>query len=304
MHTLKLKYAITVAEMASYSKAAKKLYISQPALSQSIRRLEEELQVKLFDRKNGRMVPTLSGQIIIDYGRRMLALQHEMIDEISNVNNLRIGTVTIGISPFYQKNYLSKWLPEFQMRYPDVEVVVQESYTQTTIAGIINGDLDLGLVSNPIPDTVDECIKAFEEEVLLAVPPNNAINNKYKAKGNDFSEVDLSDFKDMNFISYRSGRSMTQLTIAKCEHSGFIPRIVFKCGNAESVNAMIARGLGIGFVPGLIADICPPNQRAVYYRLKNERIMRSFSLICKKNKKITPTQLCFIKLIKEMSEYA
>jgi len=304
MHMLKLKYAITVAEMGSYSKAAEKLFISQPALSQSIRRLEDELQVKLFHKKNGQMAPTLSGLVIIEYGRKILELQQEMIDEVSDMNNVCNGTLTIGVSPFYQKLYLSQWLPAFQECYPGVVVAVQECYTQATIAGVINGDLDFGLISNPIPDTVYECIKVFDEEVLLGVPPNHVINDRYKESNEELPEVNLSDFKDINFISYRSGRNLTQLMIDKCMQAGFTPHVVFKCGSADSVNAMIANGMGVGFVPGAIAEICPPNQRAIYYRLKNDKMMRRFSLVCKKNKKITPIQQCFIKLTETMIDQA
>lgn len=302
MHMLTLKYMVTVAEMGSFTRAAEKLYVSQPALSQSIQRLEAELQVHLFQKKNGRSVPTLAGQIVVEKGLKILELHRELLSEISNVNDLRAGILNIGASPFYQKVYLSRWLSAFQARYPGMEVTVLEGFTQNTVTDILRGELDLGLVSNPVPDNVEECMEAFNEEVLLAVPPSYPINAQYRADSGDYTEVDLSDFKEMNFISYRSGRNMTQLMWDECRQAGFMPQIVFKCGSTESVNAMIANGMGVGFVPDTLVNNCPTNQQAVYYRLRGHRIIRHFSFVRKKNSKSSPAQQCFLKLVKELSE--
>lgn len=305
MHILMVQYVTAVAETGNISRAAEKLFISQPALSQSIRRLEAELQIQLFQKKNGRFVPTAAGEIVIDKGMKILELHREMLNEISNINNLRGGTLNIGVAPYYHKIYLSRCLSEFQARYPGVEVAVQESFTQNTISGILSGELDLGLVVTPPDlDTVETCIEAFDEEVLLAVPPGFQINSQYRVDDGNYPEVDLSDFKEMSFISYRPGRNMTKLMNDKCEQAGFVPHIVFKCSNAESLNAMIASGMGVGFVPGSIAEICPPNQRAVYYRLRGDRIMRRFMFVCKKKSKKSLVQQHFLRLVEERSERA
>ena len=303
MHLLTLKYVATVAELGNYTKAAEKLYISQPALSQSVHRLEAELQVQLFNKRGGRLVPTAAGEIVLEKGTKILELHRELLNEVSHINELKAGTLTIGVSPFYQKVYLSRWLAAFQAHYPGVEVAVQESYSQNTIESILRGELDVGLVSAPIPDTVEECMKAFEEEVLLAVPPSFPINAQYKVTDHeDYPEVDLSDFREMNFISYRSGRNMTQLMNNKCMEAGFVPKIVIRCSSAESVNAMIASGMGVGLVPGAIADICPPHQKAAYYRLRGGPTMRQFSFVRKKNSKVSPAQRCFLALVEAVSK--
>lgn len=303
MYMLTLKYVVTVADLGSYSKAAEKLFVSQPALSQAIRRLETELQAQMFQKQNGRSVPTLAGEIVVEKGRRILELHQELLSDISNINELRAGTLNIGVAPFYHKVYLSRCLSDFHARYPKVEVAVQEGFTQSTISGILAGELDLGLVSSPFPDTVEECALAFEEEVLLAVPPGFAINGQYCPERGVYPEVDLKDFRDMNFVSYRPGRNMTLITKEQCRRAGFAPNIVFRCGSTESVNAMIASGTGVGFVPGSIAEICPASQQAVYYRLSGGKIMRKFFFIHKKNKRLNPAQKRFLELAQELAHH-
>lgn len=300
MHLQTLKYVVTVAELGSYSRAAERLFISQPALSQSIRRLEMELQVQLFEKKGGRSVPTLAGEVLVSRGRKILELHREILDNISRINELRAGTLNIGVAPFYHKVYLSRWLSTFHARYPGVEVAVQEGFTQSTIAGLLAGELDLGLVSNPFPNTVDECAVAFEEEVLLAVPPGFAVAAQYQSMQGEYPEVNLADFADAKFVSYRSGRNMTQITKEQCMKAGFAPDIIFRCGSTESVNAMIAGGTGVGFVPSAVAEICSPSQKAAYYRLHSGRVMRKFSFVCRKNATLNIAQQTFLQLAHQL----
>mgnify|MGYP000905337653 CR=1 FL=1 len=275
-----IKYVLRVAETGSFSKAAELLFISQPAISQSVKRLENELGVDLFRRESNSVTLTSAGKLFVEDGKAMVELSKRMKKRIFDVQNLKYGNISIGVSPFYEKFYLSKILPEFHKEYPGVDIEIVENYTGVLEDLVLRRKIDLCIT--PLPLTIQSLNyePLFEESILLAVPIQHPLNSKIcPDSGEERLVADLSLFKDEEFIMYRQGRRMRAMCMDLCKQAGFIPNIIFEANNSEILNALVAGGMGVGFVPMGIEICCPPEQRAAYYFLQSQNATRTFTIV-------------------------
>lgn len=275
-----IQYVLKVAETGSFSKAAELLFVSQPALSQSIKRLENELGVELFRRENNTVTVTSAGELFLEDGKAIAELSERIKKRMYDVQDLKYGDISIGVSPFYEKYYLSKILPEFHRQYPGVQIKVIENYTGVLEELVMERKIDLCIMSLPLSIPSLHYEPLFEEIILLAVPPGHPLNSEIpSASGGERPVADLSLFRNEKFIMYKQGRRMRAIGMDLCNQAGFVPDIIFETHNCETINALIAGGMGVGFVPMATEICCPPEQRAVYYSLRLKKAVRTFAVV-------------------------
>ncbi|MFR3564995.1 MAG: LysR family transcriptional regulator, partial [Veillonella nakazawae] len=168
-----IKYISTIVEMASFSKASKKLYISQPALSQSIRRIEAELGVPLFARDRTKVVPTAAALQIAKEGMPLVGKVEALTQSIINQGSDAAYHVRIGLSQFYGHHMLGKTLKSFQQIEPSWEFHVVEGESHFLEQQICDGLVDVGLFPTPIYSQALESYPVLDEQILLAVSVEN-----------------------------------------------------------------------------------------------------------------------------------
>ena len=158
MNTKQLKYVIVLAREGSFSRAAETLGITQPSLSQYIKKIEKEIGLELFDRTNGNLRLTDAGQVYIEAGQKILALERRMESQFSDLSDNRTGTVIIGASPYRTAGMMPAVAREFRRRYPGMHLTVREATTAELAEGLEQGEFDLALTLLP----VDERLFAWE----------------------------------------------------------------------------------------------------------------------------------------------
>lgn len=291
-------YVLNVAETKNFTQAAGNLFVSQPALSQSIQRLEHELGTCLFQRSHHQVILTPAGETFCKDGRKILELTKQMKEDVQETEQFKNQKLSIGISPFYEKYYLSQILPEFKKQYSDIDIRVIENYTCELEQLVKKGELDLCIMTLPLTVPSLSFVPIFKEKIVLAVPPYHWSTRLGSAESRKkVQPVDLALFKDEPYIMYKPGRRMRKTSMQLCREAGFSPNIVFETQSCEAINAMIVQGMGIGFLPVAIESLCPHDQRPVYYSINSQKAVRTFAIVYDKKSERNKVLNKFIKII-------
>jgi LysR family hydrogen peroxide-inducible transcriptional activator len=299
-----IQYVLKVSELGSFSRAAEELFVSQPALSQSVQKLENELGVKLFRRERNSVTLTYAGSIFVNEAQNIKETIDRIENKMSEAQDLKYGDLSIGVSPFYEKYYLSKILPEFHKKYPGIKLKITEGYTGELEELVMAKKIDLCIVSLPLNIASLYYEILFEENILLAVPPDHKLNSKLQkaARPGQYPTVDLSFFKNDDFIMYRPRRRLRSIGLDLCNEAKFVPNIIYETNNCETINALAAGGMGIGFIPMAAAYSCVSGQKAVYYSLAMPKAVRQFAVVYEKDIYHSSAIYEFIRIAHSLSD--
>ena len=289
-------YAVAIAEQGSFTKAAKHLYVTQSALSQGISKLEAELGVKLFNRETIPITLTQAGEIFVKDSYAILQIYGNIPKKMADLEHLRIGKLNIGISQFYGRYYFSKVIPLFRKKYPGIELHITEEISSVLEDMILNGSLDFSIFSLPNKSSLIEYEPIFDEPILFALPKNHPLSKEH-----DNNNIDLSLFAQEGFIMIKEGQRMRSISMDLCSQAGFEPNIIFETRSVETVNAFIAAGMGVGFVPDAVRLVTLKEQQAAYFNLKNQNTTRQFVAGFMKGGYLSTAARTFIAFAKQFS---
>lgn len=237
---------LQVAKDGSFSKAAKKLYVSQPSLSQCIKRIESELNTTLIDRSCTPLVLTEAGKIFLEEVQKIQLIRENIIQKIADFSNFNKGHVLIGSSHTRSAWLMSQILPKFFQKYSGIKVDVVDHSTAELGEYARSGEVDFALVYEPINDGMLRSIPVMDERVLLAVPLNHSLAIKYKRK----KKISFRELHNMPVVTLQKTRKMRYIFDELCERTSTVPEIVF-----EANSIVLAAELTINDVgPTLITD--------------------------------------------------
>lgn len=244
-----LQYTLQIAEERNFSRAAEKLHIAQPSLSQQLSKLEQELGVKLFQRNTSTVELTYAGASFIEHARKIMDAVEQLRQEMDDISQLRAGRVVVGSMPITGSHLLPYVLPAFKESYPDIQVTLLEDTSLNLEKLTAGGGTDLSLLSLPLIESSLDYEPIGEEMIDLAVPPHHVLaSTSYSPVG-----VSLATLKNEPFIVLKKGQGFRKLTIDLCHEAGFEPNIVFESNNIETVQSLVAAGMGVTLVPRFIA---------------------------------------------------
>ncbi len=250
MEFRQMMYAIQIAAERNFSRAAEKLHIAQPSLSQQLSKLEKELGVLLFKRSTNSVELTHAGSVFVSRAQQILDMTEQLKREMDDLADLRKGRVVVGSVPVTGAHVLPDVLPAFRAAYPDIEVVLVEETSKKLEELTVSGATDVCLLSLPISDPALAYQPVIEEGIWLAVPPDHEL--AAFANRGEASVVPLSRLRDEPFILLKKGQGFRAIAHELCARGGFEPSIVFESGNIETVQALVAAGMGIAFVPHMV----------------------------------------------------
>lgn len=252
MELHQLRYVVAVAQTGSFSRAAERCHVSQPSLSQQIQKLEDELGGCLFDRLKRGIKVTLAGEAFVQRAVKILEEVETARRAALEVHLLVRGTLTIGALPTIAPYLLPDVIALFAAGFPEVEVVVQEDTTAQLLRQAAACEVDLAIASLPIHDHRFEWETLFAEELLLAVPAGHRLATK--------RSVQASDLENERFILMKEGHCLGDQVLAFCSRRDFHPHISCRSAQVETVQALVAAGLGISLVPKMALACGPPSQ--------------------------------------------
>ncbi len=308
-----IEYVLAVAEERSFSKAAKRLFVTQPSLSKFIINLETSLGVTLFDRSSSPITVTEAGNIFIETANRMKELEEEMNLKISELSGLKNGNLRIGTSPFYAANMLMKTVLYFHSKYPDIQISIHEDTYRNLEESALRGDIDLIIgTSNPDEDlfNIEELCM---EKLYLAVPHSRPVTKKcqdYLLTADDIrtnseklfmnDNVSLDIFKKEKFV-FRSNKDTNQNHLKKlCRAAGFSPDIVLESNSLDTIFSFVCAGLGVAFVPDTFIKFADIAEHPAYYAISSPEVEKHIKLIYKKNKYLSHSAIEFCSTLREL----
>jgi len=261
-----MMYAIQIAAERNFSRAAEKLHIAQPSLSQQLSKLEKELGVLLFKRSTNSVELTHAGSVFVSRARQILDMTEQLQREMDDLADLRKGRVVVGSVPVTGAHVLPDVLPAFRAAYPDIEVVLVEETSKRLEELTVSGATDVCLLSLPISDPALAYQPVIEEGIWLAVPPDHAL----AVAADRETPVPLARLREEPFILLKKGQGFRAIAHELCARAGFEPGIVFESGNIETVQALVAAGMGIAFVPHMVIRRDWSGRAPVYLPLEGQ----------------------------------
>ncbi len=242
-----LKYIVALAEQKNFRKASEKCFVSQPTLSVAIKKLEEELEVTLFERKKSEVIITPIGQQIIQLAQSIL----EQTDEIKKIaqdekqngeSELKIGIIYT-IAPYL----LPKLIPAFQAVAPHVHLIIEENFTHVLAQKLQTGAIDMAILSLPFSDPGIEIETIYDEPFVAAVPKQHPFAHK--------EVITLEDLKQETFLILGEGHCFRDQIIEaypdllhKNYHSNRLQRML-ESSSLETIRYMVASGIGMTILP-------------------------------------------------------
>jgi DNA-binding transcriptional LysR family regulator len=242
MDTRQLQAFCAVVEKKSFSQAAEKLGVTQPAVSLQVRALEQRLGQTLLDRSGRRVEPTEAGRRLYRSAQRMLALEEQLLEEVSADEEGLHGTLTIGASTGPGAHLVPLLLCEFQREHDDLHVALSIWDTQTVIDRVAERDLELGVVGALRRHRSLEFEPLVRDEIVLAVPPG------HPAAGGRLS---VDELKQETLIVMQEGAGVRQVVEEELRRVGLRLRGVepkLELGLQESVKSAVAAGYGVAFI--------------------------------------------------------
>lgn len=259
MNKEKLEYLLAVAEAGNITKAAKRLYISQPALTAYINKLEKKYGVKLLNRNAQPIRLTYAGERFIEMTRRILNLQSQLEMEMEEIAQMRRGRLVLGIGNTRGDFWLPHILPEFLRNYPGIEVKIVEGKNDFFEDALKNNSIDLCILSLPIISAEIDYELISEEMILLVVPQDHPILQGKDLEDNSVYNPLLIDPNVLNgqkFICPSYGHGLYNCTNYFFEKYAIKPGEIIEINNSDTAFHLASEGFGLVFTPE--SSMTPP----------------------------------------------
>lgn len=242
-----LKYFVTVAQELNFTKAAEKLYISQPPLSRQIKELEDEIGTQLFERNNKRVKLTAAGSYFLKEANSILNSVERSVRQAKKIGDNVNGEFRIAYVSSTFSSALSELVKQLTAKYPFLRISLYEIPTVKQIDAIELGKIDLGILRSPI-NTPQVASKVWYKDGFCLLYNKD----QYSIK----SEKELASLSNETFVFFNKDYApdyYNQL-LAICAHHGFVPNIVHQSNNINSIAQMVKNGMGLSIVPSSLSS--------------------------------------------------
>lgn len=274
MTFIQLEYIVAVDTWRHFATAAEHCFVTQPTLSMQIQKLEEELDLKIFDRSKQPVVPTETGVEIIQQARALLAGRNKLLQTIQEKKGKLVGELRIGIIPTLAPYLLPLFVQPFTRKYPGVRLVVHEMMTDLIITRLREGKIDAGILVTPLQEPgINEHV-LFYEEMMAYVSRKNAAYKKTYMLPSDIDPDKLWLLEEGHCLRSQIV-NLCELQKISRENSHFD----YEAGSIETLRRMVELNDGITILPELATLDMPASQRQLIRYFKKPSPMREVSLV-------------------------
>lgn len=239
-----LRAFVEVVRQGGFSQAAKIIHATQPTISKAVKQLEEEVGVPLLDRIGHRCVMTAAGEIVYRRAQTMLAEREDMVAELGDLSGLKKGTLRLGISRIGANTLFAPIFAAYRTRYPGIDIQVVEHGSERLLEIMLEGGLDLA--ASLLPTTENFDYQPLRREPMMALLPTTHPLAHAQS-------LDLAELASSPFILFEAGFTLNQVIADACQRRGFSPTVTARSGQIDFIVELVANGLGVAFLPRLIA---------------------------------------------------
>ncbi|EHR37041.1 LysR family transcriptional regulator [Facklamia languida] len=307
-----MEYVLAVYQAQSFSKAADKLYISQPSLSANIKRIERRLGHTIFDRSTIPLKVTDFGEEYIRQALRIQQVEEDFDYFRYQYDNLEWGQLTLGGTSLFAAMILPKLMAKFNQAYPKIQLELREENSRHLIDWLHAGTIDLLLDNTPLDDSVFDHLQYATESILLAVPADFSVNQEVKdyqlplsvIKANDQQIFDwpalpLEALEGLPFVFLKEDNDTGQRARAICHDQAFDPQITYRVDQQLTAYNISVSGMAISFIGDQLIVNNFDHDRLVYYRLASPAAQRPINFYWRKDRYLTRVTQAFLDKVQE-----
>jgi len=286
-----LEYFVAVSNELHFTKAAEKLNISQPSLSQQIRALEHEIGMPLFDRIGKKISLTEAGRILLSHSKKVFHEVEQAYAAIQDLNGLQQGKLTIGALLTTVNYLLPPAILNFNELYPNIELSVLGLRTGEIREKLLQNELDIGITFLPVQDKEIISIPLYQNELTLVVPTNHELTQH--------TTVTMGVLQKYPIILLPKNFFLTQLIRSHCQNFNFTPKPILEISTMESLIHMVSKGMGITVLPKPYIDFLQSNSIQAI-KIKNPTATIEIGIIYRKDKYMCATTRMFIEQLQKI----
>lgn len=304
-----MEYVYEVYKERSFSKAAHNLYISQPALSASIKKIETRIGAPIFDRSTNPVQLTECGREYVACMLKIMEVEAEFENYLSDMDELKTGSISIGGSNLYSSFVLPPVITAFTLKYPGVQIHLVEADTSLLEQKLASGALDLVIDNYAFSPELYTCHPFSTEQLILAVPQRSEANILAKDYRMTYEEIQqekhlqsqtpcvpLELFAQEPFLFLRSGNDTRIRAEHICHQQNFSPRVILKLDQQATAFHLACYGMGCTFVSDTLVHHVRQSQELYYYKLDPELAARNVNFYHKKGRYLTRALKEFLNL--------
>lgn len=249
MEIRQLRYFLEIAQTGSFSRAAERLSVSQPALSVAVKKPEAELGVQLFYTFDRRQRLTDEGASLLADTRRLLNDYQQALDNVTAVSRAERGSFVLGLSPLFGSCFFGDLIPDFSRRYPNIQIHIIEDGANRIDEAVANGDVDLAatLITDRTP-SFDSCHFTTQRNVVL-------LHKSHPLAG--AKTITVSELKDDSFAIFNQDFILNRQIMAACRAAGFEPKIALLSSQWDFMAELVSRGRAVSILPKPVLDKHP-----------------------------------------------
>jgi LysR family transcriptional regulator, transcription activator of glutamate synthase operon len=296
MELRQLRYLVSLSEERHFTRAAQREHIAQPALSQQIRRLEQDVGLPLVERTTRHVAMTEAGEVLVARARRILAEVDAASAELAALAGVQAGRVTVGAIHTMGPIDVSLALAIFHQRHPGVELTVREQSSEELAEMLRVDELDLAFLS--VTERVEShglgLAQLISEELVVLLPTRHRLAGRKRIR--------MAELAGEQFISYREGARLRELLLAAGEHAGFRPRVTLESNESERIRRLVARRMGVAILPR--SDAERPGADIAVVNLIDPVLRRDITLAWREDRRQSPATYEFLQLVRDLFEPA
>lgn len=268
MELHQLRYFCAIVDTGSFSRAARQSHVSQPSLSQQIRKLEDELGARLFDRLGRSVRLTDIGQTFLPRARAVLRELEAARGDLADQKDSLGGAIVIGVIPTVAPYLLPPHLTAFSRKFPQARISVVEEITPVLLDRLRAASIDLAILALPVRGHEFESFPILTEPFFAALPKRHRLAR--------LRSISLKDLASESFLLLRDGHCFRENALAACDRARLHPQIVFESGQFSSLLSMVAAGMGVSIVPEMALD---EKSHCTYVRLADDHAVRTIGAV-------------------------
>ena len=288
-----LEVLATVAREKSFSRAAEVLNRTQPAVSQAIRRLEQDVGERLFDRSSKDGTLTFAGEVLLDHAKQMLNLRHAAVNAIREMRDLQYGKITISANE-HTVFYLLPVIQEFRRLHPLIKIEVQRGVASRIPKEITAREVELGVISFQPSDESLISIPVLTDELTLIVAADHPFAGR--------SIVSVKELGAETFIAHNAPSPYRQKVLETFDKQKTKLNIAVELPSLEAIKRLVERGVGVALVPKLSAQSEIARGQLVGIAVKEMKLERKLNIVYRRNSELSYAAQAFLKIARDFSK--
>jgi DNA-binding transcriptional LysR family regulator len=289
MELYPLKVFLTVASEKSFSRAAEKMLRTQPAISLAVQKLESDLQEKLIDRSGKELLLTDAGRIVYDYARRFENLSADLENALSELRDNSAGRLIVGANESTSL-YLLGHIERYRRLYPKVKVQVRRSLSSKIPSQLIDGDLELGVISYDPEDERLHSMVIYTDHLAFVVSPQH----RFATRG----QVSINELGMETFIAHNVLSPYREVVVKEFQRRKVQLNMDVEMPTVETIRRMVQRNEGVAFLPHMCVEQDVEQDALREIKVKELAVDRKIRLVCPAKRSLSHAAKAFLELVK------